>query len=98
VTGRPGGVGPKPLRAGLDLPVLDGAVCGGRDPAPWFPQAGESAEAGKALCRACPARRSCLDWALAKGEPDGIWGGTTPQERAVILRLRRRDARRGAVA
>lgn len=98
MTGRPGGVGPKPLRAGLDLPVLDGAVCGGQDPAPWFPRAGGSADAGKALCRACPARRRCLDWALAKGEPGGTWGGTTPEERTEILRQRRRDARRGAVA
>lgn len=98
MTGRPGGVGPKPLRAGLDLPVLDGAVCRGEDPAPWFPRTGESAEAGKALCAACSARARCLDWALAKGEQLGTWGGTTPDERTEILRQRRRDARRGAVA
>ncbi|HEY6492090.1 MAG TPA: WhiB family transcriptional regulator [Trebonia sp.] len=59
---------------------------------------GGSAEAGKALCGACPARPRCLDWALAKGEQSGIWGGTTPEERAEIVRQRRRDARRGAVA
>jgi len=97
VTGRPGGAGPKPLPGGLDLPVLDDAACKGHDPAPWFPRTGQSPEAGKALCGACPAQARCLDWALAKGELLGIWGGTTPDERAEILR-QRRDAGQGAVA
>lgn len=98
MTARPGAAGPKPLPRGLDLPVLDGAACSGQDPAPWFPRTGESPEAGRTLCRACPARPECLDWALAKGEQLGIWGGTTPDERAEILRQRRHGAGRGAVA
>lgn len=98
MTGRPGAAGPKPLPRGLDLPVLDGAVCRGQDPAPWFPRTGESPEAGKALCSACPAQARCLDWALAKGEQVGTWGGATPEERTEILRQRRRDTRQGAVA
>ena len=73
-------------------------MCKGQDPAPWFPQANGSPDVGKALCRACPAKARCLDWALAKGEQSGTWGGTTPDERTEILRQRRRDARRGAVA
>lgn len=97
MTGRPGGAGPKPLPDGLDLPVLDDAVCKGHDPAPWFPQTGQSAEPGKTLCGTCPAQPSCLGWALAKREQLGIWGGTTPDERAEILR-QRQDARHGAVA
>jgi hypothetical protein len=86
------------MHAGLDLPALDGAVCKGKDPAPWFPRANGSPDAGKALCRACPACPECLEWALAKGEQLGTWGGTTPEERTEILRQRRQDARRGAVA
>ena len=97
MSARPGGAGPKPLPGGMDLPVLEGAACGGQDPAPWFPRTGESPEAGKALCRSCPAKARCLDWALAKGEWLGTWGATTPEERAEIFR-QRRDARRGAVA
>ena len=97
MTGRPGAAGPKPLPRGLDLPVLDGAVCKGQDPAPWFPRTGESPGTGKALCSACPALASCLDWALAKGEQSGIWGGATPDERAEILR-QRRHRKYGAVA
>ncbi|WP_442942109.1 WhiB family transcriptional regulator [Nonomuraea sp. NBC_00507] len=28
-----------------------------------------------------PRSPACLDWALRTGEPDGVWGGTTPAER-----------------
>jgi WhiB family redox-sensing transcriptional regulator len=39
-------------------------------------------EAGaKAVCQSCPVRAQCLSWAVAVGEPYGIWGGTTPAER-----------------
>jgi WhiB family transcriptional regulator, redox-sensing transcriptional regulator len=89
VTARPGGTGPKPLPSGLNLPDMDQAVCKGKDPAPWFPHTGQSPKAGQALCRACPARRRCLEWALAKGERHGTWGGATPDERAQIIRQRR---------
>ena len=95
---RPGCTGPKPLRGGLDLPVMDDAACKGKDPASWFPRTGQAPDEGKALCRACPARARCLDWALAKGEQSGIWGGTTPDERADILRHRGHGTRHGAVA
>jgi WhiB family redox-sensing transcriptional regulator len=40
----------------------------------------------KALCARCPMLEKCRDWAVTSGEPEGIWGGTTPQERR---RLRR---------
>jgi hypothetical protein len=79
VTGRPRAAGPKPLPAGLVLPDLPCAVCKG-SPAPWFPATGKSPAAGKAACRACPARPGCLEWALAKGEQLGTWGGTTPAD------------------
>ena len=98
MTGRPGGAGPKPLPVGLDLPEMNDAVCKGKDPAPWFPRTGQSPKKGKALCSACPARSRCLDWALAKGEQHGTWGGTTPDERADILRQRRHGTKRAAVA
>ena len=44
----------------------------------------------KALCRVCPVANLCLDFALDNNEEHGIWGGLTPQERAMIR------ARRGA--
>ena len=32
-------------------------------------------ERAKALCSGCPLLRECLDGALERGEPWGVWGG-----------------------
>ena len=53
-----------PVHGSLVLPVLPGALCKGQDPALWFPRPGGSMEEAKAVCRACPARILCLDWAV----------------------------------
>lgn len=49
----------------------------------------------KAVCFACPVAGDCLAEALAKGR-QGIWGGTTDDERRAMLR--RRAALQEAVA
>lgn len=36
-------------------------------------------------CRGCPARPECLAYALAAGEPAGVWGATTPAQRAEMV-------------
>jgi WhiB family redox-sensing transcriptional regulator len=46
--------------------------------------------AAKRICACCPVRANCVAWALGTGEPAGIWGGTTPQERRVLRRVRGR--------
>lgn len=66
----------------------DHAICRGADPDLFFPigysapvlQAQE--DAAKAICANCPVKADCLAWALKVGEPDGIWGGTTPRSAA----------------
>lgn len=35
----------------------------------------------KALCNTCPVRSECREHALRVGEPYGVWGGTTEDER-----------------
>jgi WhiB family redox-sensing transcriptional regulator len=47
----------------------------------------EQVEEAKQVCAVCPVTADCLSWALRAGEPAGIWGGTTPDERR-YLRLR----------
>jgi WhiB family transcriptional regulator, redox-sensing transcriptional regulator len=78
------------LRAGLTPPELPGARCAQRDQDPelWFPANGDRAAAdrAKAICRSCPVRPACLEWALAANERTGIWGGTTPNERRALRR------------
>ncbi|RAY13613.1 WhiB family transcriptional regulator [Actinomadura craniellae] len=70
----------------------DDAACRGVDPELFYP-IGYAAEVfkhqeaqAKAVCGGCSVRAECLDWALRAGEPDGIWGGTTPEERRYLRR------------
>lgn len=43
------------------------------------------------ICARCLVRQECFDFAMRTGEMDGIWGGTTPEER---IRIRREQAAR----
>jgi len=46
--------------------------------------------AAKEICAGCPVASSCLDDAIENDEPDGVWGGLDPIERAVEARRRAR--------
>jgi WhiB family transcriptional regulator, redox-sensing transcriptional regulator len=78
-----------PLRVTGLLPGEDwrsAAACQDADPDLFFPVSGsgkslEQAEDAKAICADCPARRSCLAFALRTGQAHGIWGGLTEEER-----------------
>ena len=37
--------------------------------------------AAKRICASCPVRSECLSYAVTTIQPDGVWGGTTPEER-----------------
>lgn len=59
-------------------------LCTGQGPALWFPPRGtpiSQIAKAKAICRQCPIRQKCLDYALYHGDRYGIWGGTTEMER-----------------
>lgn len=52
--------------------------------------------AAKSICQACPVLTNCRDHALRAPEMHGIWGATTPLERAQTLfpeRYQSADAR-----
>lgn len=52
----------------------------------------EQVRRAKAVCRGCPVRAECLDWALEHGETEhGVWGALTPHERRNEQRRRRFD-------
>ena len=44
--------------------------------------------AARALCRACPVQRECLEHSLATNESHGIWGGLNELERRRLIRKR----------
>lgn len=51
-------------------------------------------EAAKAICRPCPVRRECREWAL-DNENWGVWGGTTAYERRKIRERWAEEAAQG---
>jgi WhiB family transcriptional regulator, redox-sensing transcriptional regulator len=84
-----------------DATWRDDAACAGMDTRIFFP-IGETGPAArqvtlaKAACAACPVRDECLEFAIATIQNDGVWGGTTEDERRLIKRSRRAKARRAA--
>lgn len=40
------------------------------------------------VCRKCPSLAPCREYAREQREPDGIWGGETPQDRGRRVRKR----------
>ena len=70
----------------LDQDWRAGALCAGTDPDLWFsPGALEHKEA-KRICRDCPVRRECLNYAMHSTIDHGVWGGLTERERRRVRR------------
>jgi len=61
----------------------------------FFPSPGGSAVAAKAVCASCPVTTDCLAFAL-EHYCQGIWGGTTDNERSRLGPRRRPGPRPGA--
>lgn len=70
------------LEASNDQPWRRDAACRGFNPEIWHPAPADTRTAAAAvkICRGCTARPQCL--AAHLDQPDGIWGGLTPAERA----------------
>jgi WhiB family transcriptional regulator, redox-sensing transcriptional regulator len=72
------------------------AACCGVDPELFFP-VGVTGPAlleilkAKRICRICPVRTPCLAWALDHKVTDGVWGGTTEEERRALRKRHRAD-------
>jgi WhiB family transcriptional regulator, redox-sensing transcriptional regulator len=68
------------------------AACRGVDPDIFYPISEEEADEAKSICAACTVSETCLEFALANREKDGVWGGATERERRRLIRQRRRTA------
>ena len=68
---------------GLDLPCTE-------DPELFFAEAPADVEAAKALCQGCKIRIACLEGALERREPWGVWGGELLLRGTIIPRKRPR--------
>ena len=72
-----------PLVAMLDLVPDDLETCAAATDLPcrrndaelWFAESPADVERAKALCGDCPLRAQCLEGAIERNEPWGVWGG-----------------------
>jgi WhiB family redox-sensing transcriptional regulator len=69
---------------GGDLPCRSG------DADRWFADTPAELEQAKALCGQCRIRAECLEGALRRAEPWGVWGGEIFERGVVIPRKRPR--------
>jgi WhiB family redox-sensing transcriptional regulator len=74
---------------------VERARCVGVDPDLFFPigstgPALAQIETAKTVCARCEVRLQCLEWALATGQNDGVWGGLSEDERRAMRASRRR--------
>lgn len=86
------------IRLKSALPRLPRAVCADVADtvdidATFFPGVNAGHRVANAMCRRCPEREPCLEWALENNRTEGVWGGTTMGQRA-----RRRSAKRAAAS
>jgi WhiB family transcriptional regulator, redox-sensing transcriptional regulator len=67
----------------------DNAACRDADPDLFFPIATtgpalRQVQEAIQICQTCPIQARCLAWALEQGVTDGVWGGTTAEQRRAI--------------
>jgi WhiB family transcriptional regulator, redox-sensing transcriptional regulator len=85
-----------------DISWQDDAPCRGLDVTLFFGQDREQPHdraareaAAKEICRSCPVRTQCLDYAIKHAIRYGLWGGMNEDER---FRERRRRLRQASAA
>lgn len=83
---------PDGVAALLEGTGLDGLAlpCRAGDPDLWFAEAPHDLERAKQLCADCPVRAQCLEGALVRREPWGVWGGEIFERGSVVARKRPR--------
>ncbi|UDY25339.1 WhiB family transcriptional regulator [Nocardioides sp. Kera G14] len=78
------------LHAEADKVSRELLPCRVNNPELWFAESPSDVEEAKALCTDCPVQALCLDGALSRREPWGVWGGELFLSGVVIPRKRPR--------
>ena len=58
------------------------------DPELFFSDSMQEIEVAKSLCRQCPVSRQCIEAAISREEPCGVWGGELFEDGRVVARKR----------
>lgn len=77
---------------GIDAPHApvygEALPCHKVDPEIFFSEFPETIAIAQAVCATCPLQRSCLEGALSRNEPWGVWGGAIVDKGRVIAEKR----------
>jgi len=82
-------LGLAPIELGVTDPD-EALPCRREDPELWFAETPADLETAKALCLDCPLQVACLQGAVERREPWGVWGGEIFERGVVIARKRPR--------
>ena len=63
--------------------------CHTADPEMYFSDDELAVAEAKSLCGGCPVRTQCLEGALSRQEPAGVWGGELFEDGRIIARKRK---------
>lgn len=74
--------------AATETEWMRAARCRDQDPNLWFPHDGDLGPA-LAVCRECPVRVECLEYALRHRIDYGVWGGVSERKPRRIPENRR---------
>ncbi|HLN69147.1 MAG TPA: WhiB family transcriptional regulator [Streptosporangiaceae bacterium] len=64
--------------------------CQREDSRLWFSDLPADLDRARAHCQPCPLREPCLEGAIERGEPCGVWGGEIFAKGAIIAQKRPR--------
>lgn len=73
-----------------DRAWMEFALCKGAPLEIFFPDANPTGtHLAQAICKECPVKAPCLDYALKNYIEQGVWGGTSERTRRKLRRARR---------
>jgi WhiB family transcriptional regulator, redox-sensing transcriptional regulator len=81
------------IELGIQPTWMRHGLCREIDPDLFFPNKGANereVREAKAVCRACSVTTECLTYAMKHPMEEGIWGGTSGRERAILAAQRDR--------
>lgn len=76
--------------------MREASCAGSPTPDAWHEVKPRGIEWAVSVCQSCPVSAQCLQFALSDPSLEGIWGGTTPEERVSLSRKAKRRERRVA--
>jgi WhiB family redox-sensing transcriptional regulator len=62
------------------------------DPELWWPESAtdDRVKIAQGICKTCPVREKCRDYAVTYRIQHGIWGGLMPAQRDALIASRKR--------